>query len=60
MKTFTSMAHPQANVQVEVTNKTIMKGMKKDQERCKGIGWTNYSMSCGRIEKQFRLPLKKH
>lgn len=37
---FTSVAHPQANGQVEVTNRTIVEGIKKRLEQAKGE-WTN-------------------
>lgn len=37
---FTSVAHPQANGQVEVTNRTIVEGIKKKLEQAGG-GWAN-------------------
>jgi hypothetical protein len=34
---FTSVAHPQANGQTEVTNRTLVQGIKKMLDKAKGM-----------------------
>jgi hypothetical protein len=56
---FSSPGHPQANGQVEATNKTIFKILKKKLGDKKEIGRTISRKSFGHIELRRELPLKK-
>ena len=44
---YSSLAHPQANGQVEVTNRSLLKIIKTRLEGVKGIWSTNYQAFCG-------------
>ena len=49
---YSSLTHPQANGQVEVTNRTLLKIIKTRLEGAKGICLTNYQAYYGHIGRQ--------
>ena len=49
---FSSIGHPQANEQMEVTNRTLLKIIKAKLDNAKRPSPKNYPMSCGLIELQ--------
>ena len=56
---FSSPRHPQANGQVEATNKTLMKTLKKKLDDKKELGWSIFQKSYGPTEQQFKCPQEK-
>lgn len=55
-----SVVHPQANGQVEVTNRTIVDGITAKLDKAKGNGQTGLTRYCGPIELALKRPLEKH
>lgn len=47
---FTLVAHPQANGQTKVSNRTLVNGIKNDYEKLMEIGWKKSQKSSGHIE----------
>ena len=56
---YSSPAHPQANEQVEVTNRTLLKIIKTRLEGAKVSGLTNYQAYYGHIGRQHGHPLER-
>ncbi|KAK8935370.1 hypothetical protein KSP39_PZI013007 [Platanthera zijinensis] len=48
----TAVSHPQSNGQIEVTNRTVLKGLKTRLEDAGGNGWTLFLMYYGHIAPQ--------
>nr|XP_043638051.1 uncharacterized protein LOC122609054 [Erigeron canadensis] len=59
-QSFTSVAHPQANGQVEVTNRVIMNGIKARMGDAKTDGWTNCTNFFGASEQHLKQATEKH
>jgi len=56
-KSFSAVAHPQANGQVEVVNKIIKSTIKKQLEKQKVVGWTSFHLHYGLTEQPTKLQL---
>ena len=57
----TLVAHPQANKQTEILNKTIVNGLKKGYSGQSLPGWMNSRMCCGHtIPQQGQVQRKPH
>ena len=57
---YSSPAHPQANGQVEVTNRSLLKIIKSRLEGQRVFGRTSCQAFCERTELQHELSLEKH
>ena len=57
---YSSLAHPQANGQVEVTNRSLLKIIKSRLEGQRVFGRTSCQAFCERTELQHELSLEKH
>ncbi len=56
---FTSVAHPQTNEETEVTNRTILQGLKAGWTDPRGNGLKTSTTSCGSTEQYFGSPLAR-